>query len=84
MTLNRRFVYVLVSVSNPSRYYTGLTSDAQTRLADHNDGRCRHTSSGVPWKLDVVIEFADEQRAVGFERYLKSGSGGAFARRHLR
>jgi hypothetical protein len=34
--------------------------------------------------IDVVIEFADEERAVRFERYLKSGSGVAFARRHLR
>ena len=27
---------------------------------------------------------ADERRAVAFERYLKSGSGVAFAQRHLR
>jgi len=32
----------------------------------------------------VVIEFPDEQRAVAFERYLKSGSGVSFAQRHLR
>ena len=32
----------------------------------------------------LVIEFADERRAVAFERYLKSGSGVAFASRHLR
>jgi hypothetical protein len=29
---------------------------------------------------DVVIEFAEERRALAFERYLKSGSGVAFAR----
>ena len=34
--------------------------------------------------LTVVIEFSDERRAVAFERYLKSGSGVAFAQRHLR
>jgi len=32
----------------------------------------------------IVIEFADERRALMFERYLKSGSGVAFAQRHLR
>jgi hypothetical protein len=32
----------------------------------------------------VVIEFAEERRAVALERYLKSGSGVAFAQRHLR
>jgi hypothetical protein len=31
-----------------------------------------------------VVEFADEARALRFERYLKSGSGVAFAKRHLR
>jgi hypothetical protein len=40
--------------------------------------------SGRPWHVDVVVEFANEERAVAFERYLKSGSGGAFAKRHLR
>jgi len=81
---SKRFVYLLRSESNPTRYYTGLTSDLHARLLDHNAGRCRHTSSGVPWKLDVVTEFADERRAVAFEQYLKSGSGCAFAKRHLR
>jgi hypothetical protein len=32
----------------------------------------------------VIVKFADERRAVAFERYLQSGSGGAFAQRHLR
>jgi putative endonuclease len=61
-----------------------MTSDVRARLAAHNEGRCRHTTSGRPWHLDVVIEFADERRAIAFERYLKSGSGCAFAQRHLR
>ena len=78
------FVYILRSRSDPQRYYTGLTSDVRRRLAAHNAGRCTHTSAGRPWDVEVVIEFADERRAVAFEKYLKSGSGGAFARRHFR
>lgn len=77
-------VYVLKSASDPLRYYTGSTSDRSSRLAAHNAGRCRHTAGGRPWNIDLVIEFADEERAVRFERYLKSGSGVAFAKRHLR
>jgi predicted GIY-YIG superfamily endonuclease len=80
----RRFVYVLRSETNPSRYYTGVTCDVATRLAVHNAGRSTHTSSGRPWRIDVIVEFTDESRAVKFEQYLKSGSGGAFAKRHLR
>ena len=80
----RRFVYVLKNDWHPPRYYTGLTSDPVARLAGHNQGDSLHTSTGRPWHVDVVIEFADEARAVKFERYLKSGSGSAFAKRHLR
>ncbi len=77
-------VYVIKSVCDPSRYYTGVTSDVRDRLEDHNAGRCPSTVDSRPWKIDVFIQFADEARALNFERYLKSGSGCAFARRHLR
>lgn len=30
------------------------------------------------------MQFVDERRALAFERYLKSGSGAAFAKRHFR
>jgi putative endonuclease len=79
-----RFVYVLKNVAVPPRYYTGLASDVTNRCAEHNAGSCIHTAKYRPWSIDVVIEFADERRAVAFERYLKSGSGVAFAHRHLR
>jgi putative endonuclease len=77
-------VYVLRSGADSARYYTGVTSDWRARLEAHNAGRCPHTATGRPWKIDVVVEFTDEERALAFERYLKSGSGCAFAKRHLR
>jgi predicted GIY-YIG superfamily endonuclease len=77
-------VYVLKSIEPPTRYYTGVTSDVAARLEAHNAGRCSHTAAGRPWQLDMTIQFADESRALKFERYLKSGSGSAFAKRHLR
>ena len=80
----KRFVYVLKNQETPPKYYTGLTSDVARRLAEHNAGQCSHTACDGPWFVDVSIEFADERRAVAFERYLKSGSGVAFAQRHLR
>jgi predicted GIY-YIG superfamily endonuclease len=78
------FVYILRNTENPARYYTGHTSDVLRRQAEHNAGNCTHTAKYRPWCTDVVIEFPDEHRAVAFERYLKSGSGVAFAKRHLR
>jgi len=85
MSSGRRIVYVLKNHAQPCRYYTGVTSDIALRLEAHNAGHCSHTATGRPWNLDVIIEFRDdERRALAFERYLKSGSGVAFAKRHLR
>ena len=84
MALPKCIVYVLRSAREPHRYYTGLTSNLSLRLDAHNVGHCSHTASGRPWIADVVMEFSDERRAVAFERYLKSGSGVAFSKRHLR
>jgi putative endonuclease len=80
----KRYVYVLRNDEVPPRYYTGVTSDVPRRHAEHNAGQCFHTAKYRPWSIDMVIEFADEERAVAFERYLKSGSGVSFAQRHLR
>lgn len=80
----RRLVYVLRSVTDRTRYYTGVTSNVKARLASHNAGECAHSSRYRPWELDLVIAFRDQTRALHFERYLKSGSGVAFAQRHLR
>jgi predicted GIY-YIG superfamily endonuclease len=77
-------VYVLQSTIQQHRYYVGKTWNLQVRLRDHNTGRSRHTASGRPWRLVASIEFADVDRAAQFEKYLKSGSGRAFTRRHFR
>ena len=81
--MEKRFVYVLRNASAEARYYIGLTSGVHSRLAIHNSGGCPHTRSGRPWTLHVAVEFSDEATAVRFERYLKSGSGRAFAKRHF-
>jgi putative endonuclease len=83
MHAKRRFIYVLKTAHGTAAYYIGLTSDVVARLEDHNAGRCPHTAKHRPWRLHVVIEFDEEGRAVRFERYLKSGSGRAFAKRHF-
>lgn len=84
MPLPQTIVYVLKTESEPTRYYTGLTSDIARRLEAHNAGRVPHTARYKPWRLDIVVQFGDAPRAVAFEKYLKSGSGCAFAQRHFR
>jgi predicted GIY-YIG superfamily endonuclease len=80
----QRFVYLLRSLAHSSRYYVGLTSDVHARLVAHNAGLSPYTSRSRPWKLLVAIEFEEEAAALAFEKYLKSGSGRAFAMRHFR
>jgi predicted GIY-YIG superfamily endonuclease len=53
------------------------------RLEVHNSGGSRHTMMDRPWRLIAFIRFAEEASAVRFEQHLKSGSGRAFAKRHL-
>jgi putative endonuclease len=52
-------------------------------LAAHNAGQNRSTARWTPWIVDVSIEFRTEEMAIRFEKYLKSGSGHAFASRHF-
>ena len=83
MLKEKRFVYVVTNGAATPRFYVGLTTNVDERIEDHNAGRCPHTAKYRPWNRHVVLEFPDEQRAIRFERYLKSGSGRAFARRHF-
>ena len=78
-----RFVYILRSDSDPDRYYVGRTSNVDERLAWHNDGPCGYSRRHRPWSVVVSLEFPDESPAARFEKYLKSGSGRAFAKRHF-
>ncbi|PIW31248.1 MAG: excinuclease ABC subunit C [Rhodobacterales bacterium CG15_BIG_FIL_POST_REV_8_21_14_020_59_13] len=76
------FVYVLESESG-RHFYVGLTEDVERRLAKHNSGSVPHTAKFRPWVLRTFIAFNERQRAAEFEKYLKSGSGRAFARKRL-
>ena len=79
-----KYVYLLESVSNPGQTYAGLTDDLKIRFEVHNSGGSPHTAKYKPWRLVTYLAFADEAKAVAFERYLKSASGRAFANKRLR
>jgi predicted GIY-YIG superfamily endonuclease len=83
MAEDKRVVYVLKSVGHHRHFYVGVASDVRRRLAEHNAGHCPHTAPRRPWQIHVIIAFSDEAAALRFERYLKSGSGRVFARRHF-
>ena len=77
------YVYRLRSLAQPEQVYTGLTDDLEARLRKHNEGGVPHTAKFRPWQMDMALAFRDRTKAAAFEKYLKSGSGREFARRHF-
>jgi putative endonuclease len=77
-----KYVYILESV-NSEHFYIGIADDLRARLTKHNAGEVTHTSKYRPWRIKTYIAFSDEKQALAFERYLKSGSGRAFAKKRL-
>ena len=77
------YVYILRSKTHPAQTYIGSTSDLKKRLAEHNAGKSIHTNKFQPWELMAYLALPEKTVAETFESYLKSGSGRAFAKRHL-
>jgi predicted GIY-YIG superfamily endonuclease len=77
------YVYLLQCIAEPDRHYIGVTEDLRERLKEHNSGKVSHTSKFKPWRLDTYIAFTNLDRAHAFEKYLKSHSGRAFAKKRL-
>jgi putative endonuclease len=77
------YTYILESETKPGERYIGQTSDLKNRLKEHNTGICSHTTKFKPWRIRLYIAFETADQAQHFERYLKSGSGHAFADRHF-
>jgi len=77
------YVYIIRSIDFPEQEYTGVTSDLKQRMLDHNTGKSPHTVKYKPWKLLTYSAFPDKMIALEFEKYLKSHSGRAFAKKRL-
>jgi putative endonuclease len=77
------YVYMLQSTDPPSHWYVGMTENLDERLKVHNSGRVAHTAKFAPWHIETAVAFRDKTKAVAFEKYLKSQSGRAFAKKHF-
>ena len=78
-----KYVCFIQNIPHPTQRHIGITNDLKARLNSHNEGQSPHASKFKPWKLVTYIAFLDESKALEFEKYLKSGSGRAFANKHL-
>jgi putative endonuclease len=77
------YVYLIESLSARGERYVGMTTDLERRFHEHNQGKSSHTTKFSPWKLITYVAFTDRAKAEAFERYLKCGSGHAFAGKRL-
>ena len=77
------YVYLIRSIVFCDQVYVGITEDLKKRLKTHNSGGSVHTAKYKPWELLVYMGFKNEVKARQFEKYLKSGSGRAFAKKRL-
>ena len=75
--------HVYILKCNDGTYYTGCTNDLSDRLRRHNNKEVLYTSTRLPLELVTYIVFTDKYKAYNFEKYLKSGSGKAFAFKRL-
>lgn len=75
-------VYILESLKDGSKY-VGVTENVSKRLIEHNSGSAKYSNSKRPYKLVWYCVFKNKTKALQFEKYLKQGSGFAFARKHL-
>ena len=64
-------------------YYTGCTGNLEDRMKRHNRKEILYTSTKLPFELITYITFTDKYKAYNFEKYLKPGSGKAFAFKRL-
>ena len=77
------YVYILRSLAEPGRHYVDTTADLKARLVKHNEGAVSHTSKYAPWQIKTYLAFDNEAQAFAFEKYLKTASGRAFAKKRL-
>ena len=83
MKSDYHYVYILRSCHEPPHFYVGFTDDLQSRLKQHNSGSDPHTAKYRPWRIKTALAFTDREQALMFERYLKTQSGRAFAKKRL-
>ena len=76
-----QIVYVLKCSDNG--FYVGCTDNLKNRFKEHTDGKVKNTKSRLPVILWQYHCFRSKEIAYKFEKYLKTGSGIAFVKKHF-
>ena len=75
------YVYILKCVDGD--LYIGCTENIDERIERHNRGYVPATKPRLPIELISYIALPEKYVAFELEKYLKSGSGRAFIKKHL-
>lgn len=75
------YIYILES-KNCKEYYVGYSEDLKARIQSHKWHTVKTTKAG-DFDLVWYSGFKNKEKALAFEKYLKSGSGFAFRNKHL-
>ena len=75
--------YIYILKCKDGELYTGCTQDLKERMLRHSKGHVPATTTRLPVKLVGYTAITNKYKAFEFEKYLKSGSGRAFLKKHL-
>ncbi len=75
------YVYFL-ELSN-GEIYVGSTNDLKRRISSHTQGQVTSTKAYLPINLKSYVGVETEKNARDLEKYFKSGSGKAFAKKRF-
>jgi len=76
-------MYYIYSLKCKDGYYIGCTNNLKDRINRHKKGQVQATANRLPIELVFHFAISDKYKAFEFEKYLKSGSGRAFIKKHL-
>ncbi|MBI2459463.1 MAG: GIY-YIG nuclease family protein [Parcubacteria group bacterium] len=71
------YTYVLISIKD-KKLYIGFTNDLSKRFLEHQNGQVNSTRDRRPLKLVYYEACHDKYKALGREKYFKTGFGRKF------
>ena len=75
--------YVYILTNSRGRKYIGFSENLRARLSAHKSKSVKTTRTAESMQLAFYAAFRSKAKALAFEKYLKQGSGFAFANKHL-
>ncbi len=76
-------MYYVYSLKCKDGYYLGCTDNIEDRIKRHKNGQIPATANRLPITIDFYLAIDDKYKAFRLEKYLKTGSGRAFIKRHF-